>query len=138
MQRKGFTMEAGQYIFIKCSAISRTEWHPFTLTSSPEEDYFSCHIRLAGMCILIGDLLVRVTKKCLTGLHLIPTSLDFPLVPGSRGKLGPRIGAVSFWLTQQPLDVRRKIIKSVRVTLPQSIEHNLTTSRPLSLTMCIF
>jgi len=41
-------MEAGQYIFIKCSAISRTEWHPFTLTSSPEEDYFSVHIRLAG------------------------------------------------------------------------------------------
>ena len=48
MQRKGFTMEAGQYIFIKCSAISRTEWHPFTLTSSPEEDYFSVHIRIVG------------------------------------------------------------------------------------------
>ncbi|KAF6019113.1 NOX3 [Bugula neritina] len=48
MQKDGFSMEAGQYIFIKCPSISRTEWHPFTLTSSPEEDYFSVHIRIVG------------------------------------------------------------------------------------------
>lgn len=48
MKKNGFTMEAGQYIFIKCSKISRLEWHPFTLTSSPDEDFFSVHIRTAG------------------------------------------------------------------------------------------
>lgn len=53
MKKKGFEMEAGQYIFIKCSTISRTEWHPFTLTSSPEEDYFSVHIRIAGKIGLV-------------------------------------------------------------------------------------
>ncbi|XP_042663308.1 NADPH oxidase 1 isoform X2 [Tyto alba] len=48
MQKKGFRMEVGQYIFVNCPAISLLEWHPFTLTSAPEEDFFSIHIRAAG------------------------------------------------------------------------------------------
>jgi NADPH oxidase len=45
---RGFTYKAGQYIFINFPMISRFEWHPFTLTSAPHEDYLSCHIRAAG------------------------------------------------------------------------------------------
>ncbi|KAM8903035.1 NADPH oxidase 2 [Spinachia spinachia] len=48
MKRKGFHMEVGQYVFIQCPSVSRLEWHPFTLTSAPEEDYFSAHIRIVG------------------------------------------------------------------------------------------
>ncbi|CAL8307920.1 unnamed protein product [Merluccius merluccius] len=48
MKRKGFRMEVGQYVFIQCPSISHLEWHPFTLTSAPEEDHFSAHIRIAG------------------------------------------------------------------------------------------
>ncbi|OXB66562.1 hypothetical protein ASZ78_010841 [Callipepla squamata] len=48
MKKHGFKMEAGQYIFLQCSSISPLEWHPFTLTSAPEEDFFSVHIRVAG------------------------------------------------------------------------------------------
>lgn len=48
MKRKGFRMEVGQYVFIQCPSVSRLEWHPFTLTSAPEEDYFSAHIRIVG------------------------------------------------------------------------------------------
>ncbi|KAI1234927.1 hypothetical protein IHE44_0003314, partial [Lamprotornis superbus] len=48
MEKKGFCMEVGQYIFINCPSISPLEWHPFTLTSAPEEDFFSIHIRAAG------------------------------------------------------------------------------------------
>ncbi|XP_065183105.1 cytochrome b-245 heavy chain-like [Sycon ciliatum] len=48
MQMKGFHAEAGQYIFMQVPEISWFEWHPFTLTSSPEENYFSLHIRIAG------------------------------------------------------------------------------------------
>lgn len=48
MRKKGFKMEAGQYIFLNCSSVSRLEWHPFTLTSAPAEDYFSVHIRVVG------------------------------------------------------------------------------------------
>lgn len=41
-------MEVGQYVFLNCPAISQLEWHPFTMTSAPEEDFFSVHIRAAG------------------------------------------------------------------------------------------
>ncbi|KAK3608414.1 hypothetical protein CHS0354_035417 [Potamilus streckersoni] len=48
MRKKGFTMGPGQYIFIKCPTVSHFEWHPFTLTSAPDDDYFSVHIRQVG------------------------------------------------------------------------------------------
>lgn len=40
--------KAGQYIFINFPTISKFEWHPFTLTSAPHEDFLSVHIRAAG------------------------------------------------------------------------------------------
>lgn len=39
---------AGQYIFLSCPEVSYFQWHPFTLTSAPEEDFISVHIRVAG------------------------------------------------------------------------------------------
>ncbi|KNC81337.1 hypothetical protein SARC_06335 [Sphaeroforma arctica JP610] len=48
MLKKGFKATAGQYIFIQVPTLSSFEWHPFTLTSSPEESFFSVHIRVAG------------------------------------------------------------------------------------------
>ena len=39
---------AGQYIFLCCPEVSLFQYHPFTLTSAPEEDYISLHIRMAG------------------------------------------------------------------------------------------
>ncbi|KAL8699875.1 MAG: hypothetical protein Q9224_001217 [Gallowayella concinna] len=39
---------AGQYIFLCCPEISVWQYHPFTLTSAPEEDYISVHIRCVG------------------------------------------------------------------------------------------
>ncbi|KAJ1925204.1 hypothetical protein IWQ60_004697 [Tieghemiomyces parasiticus] len=38
----------GQYIYINCPEISRHQWHPFTLTSAPEDDFISIHMRVAG------------------------------------------------------------------------------------------
>uniref|UniRef100_A0A8D2LU67 NADPH oxidase 3 n=1 Tax=Varanus komodoensis TaxID=61221 RepID=A0A8D2LU67_VARKO len=48
LKKRGFKMKPGQYIFLQCPAVSQLEWHPFTLTSAPEDDFFSVHIRSVG------------------------------------------------------------------------------------------
>ncbi|XP_054807539.1 respiratory burst oxidase homolog protein E isoform X2 [Prosopis cineraria] len=44
----GFMYKSGQYLFLKCPKISPFEWHPFSITSAPGEDYLSVHIRTVG------------------------------------------------------------------------------------------
>lgn len=48
IKKEKTTTRAGQYIFINCPDVSYFQWHPFTLTSAPEEDYISVHIRIVG------------------------------------------------------------------------------------------
>jgi len=50
--------KAGQYVFINCPRVSFFEWHPFTLTSCPELDYISLHIRLCG------DFTTKLAEQC--------------------------------------------------------------------------
>ncbi|XP_057422567.1 respiratory burst oxidase homolog protein B-like [Lotus japonicus] len=45
---QGFKYMSGQYIYVNCSDISPFEWHPFSITSAPEDDYLSVHIRTLG------------------------------------------------------------------------------------------
>lgn len=48
IKKEHTTTRAGQYIFFCCPEISVWQYHPFTLTSAPEEDYISVHIRCVG------------------------------------------------------------------------------------------
>ncbi|CAE6441565.1 unnamed protein product [Rhizoctonia solani] len=48
IKKEKTTTRAGQYIFLNCPEVSYFQWHPFTLTSAPEEDYISVHIRVVG------------------------------------------------------------------------------------------
>lgn len=50
--------KAGQYAFLHCPSVSCTEWHPFTLTSCPEDEYISFHIRL------VGDWTCALAERC--------------------------------------------------------------------------
>jgi respiratory burst oxidase len=45
---QGFKYKSGQYMFVNCAAVSPFEWHPFSITSSPGDDYLSVHIRTLG------------------------------------------------------------------------------------------
>ena len=38
----------GQYIFLNCPAVGGRQYHPFTLTSCPQEGFMSIHFREAG------------------------------------------------------------------------------------------
>ncbi|GBE83507.1 NADPH oxidase [Sparassis latifolia] len=48
IKKEKTTIRAGQYIFLCCPEVSLFQWHPFTLTSAPEEDFISIHIRIVG------------------------------------------------------------------------------------------
>lgn len=48
IKKEHTTTRAGQYIFLCCPEVSIWQYHPFTLTSAPEEDYISVHIRMVG------------------------------------------------------------------------------------------
>ncbi|XP_076939757.1 respiratory burst oxidase homolog protein C-like [Bidens hawaiensis] len=44
----GFKYKSGQCMFVNCKAVSPFEWHPFSITSAPGDDYLSVHIRTLG------------------------------------------------------------------------------------------
>lgn len=48
MRKASFKYKPGQYLFLNCPYIARQEWHPFTISSSPQEDFVSVHIRIVG------------------------------------------------------------------------------------------
>jgi NADPH oxidase len=54
---QGFSYEAGQYILLGW----RGEWHPFTLTSAPEENSLSVHIRASNSLDWCSALRRRLT-----------------------------------------------------------------------------
>jgi predicted ferric reductase len=48
LEKPAFRYKSGQYCFLNCPIISRHEWHPFTISSAPEEEYLTFHIRCIG------------------------------------------------------------------------------------------
>eukprot|EP00164_Ancoracysta_twista_P003330 GFYU01004442.1.p1 GENE.GFYU01004442.1~~GFYU01004442.1.p1 ORF type:complete len:532 (-),score=157.56 GFYU01004442.1:106-1701(-) len=48
MKATGFKYITGQYLFMNCPYVSPHEYHPFTITSCPHDEYLSVHIKRAG------------------------------------------------------------------------------------------
>ena len=72
MKRKFFHQDVGQYVFMNIPSISFLEWHPFTLTSCPEDNpEFSVHIRIVGDWT--DALLKKVRKKGANVRNMIVT-----------------------------------------------------------------
>lgn len=43
-----FRYKPGQYLYLSCPSLGTTEWHPFTITSAPEQMHVTVHIRTRG------------------------------------------------------------------------------------------
>ena len=56
---QGFAYQAGQYILLGWKG----EWHPFTLTSAPEENCISVHIRAPNTLDWCSSLRKRLTEE---------------------------------------------------------------------------
>jgi len=48
LKKSAFVHKPGQYLFLNCPYIASQEWHPFTISSAPEEEFVSIHIRIVG------------------------------------------------------------------------------------------
>jgi NADPH oxidase len=46
--KPSFKYTAGQWLFIQVPDVSNFQWHPFTITSAPDDPYVSVHIRQVG------------------------------------------------------------------------------------------
>ena len=58
--------QAGQWVYLKSAIVSKFEWHPFTLTSSPDDDYLECHIKAVGDWCLCVCVYVCVCGVCVS------------------------------------------------------------------------
>jgi len=47
-KKPSFKYRPGMYLFMNVPEVSYWQWHPFTITSSPYEDYISIHVRQVG------------------------------------------------------------------------------------------
>ncbi|KAM9741761.1 NADPH oxidase 1 [Menidia menidia] len=89
LMKKGFKMEVGQYVFLNCPAISQLEWHPFTMTSAPEEDFFSVHIRSAGDWT---EKLIDIMQKLPEGAQGPKMGVDGPFGTASEDVFDYEVG----------------------------------------------
>jgi predicted ferric reductase len=65
-----FRYRAGDYVFLRIPAVARTEWHPFTLTSAPEdESRLMVHIRAVGDWT--STVLERIAERERDGLDTL-------------------------------------------------------------------
>ncbi|RHZ81808.1 hypothetical protein Glove_117g576 [Diversispora epigaea] len=80
--KPSFSYKAGQYLFLNIPAVSKWQWHPFTITSAPDDPFVSVHVRQVGdFTDKLADLLGCNNEKG------IPLSMNLPSlrIDGSYG-----------------------------------------------------
>ncbi|KNE58892.1 hypothetical protein AMAG_04430 [Allomyces macrogynus ATCC 38327] len=67
-------MRPGQYVWLNVPSVAAAEWHPFTLTSAPDDAYYSVHMRV------VGDWTRSVAQAC--GVSFTDDDWTAPAVVG--------------------------------------------------------
>jgi NADPH oxidase len=57
-----YEYKEGQYVFLCCPAISKVQWHPFTISSAPQEKTVTVHIKKQGPGSWTRELANYVSK----------------------------------------------------------------------------
>lgn len=76
MKKVTFNYIPGQYLFLNCPYIAKNEWHPFTITSAPDEDFVSVHINIVGnwtgalAALLNPDKKLGIVQQVLQGSYI--------------------------------------------------------------------
>ncbi|KAI8915590.1 ferric reductase NAD binding domain-containing protein [Gorgonomyces haynaldii] len=75
IEKPSFLYKPGQYLFLNIPSVSRFQWHPFTISSCPEEGFVSLHIRILGdwtknAAQILGCFQGGITK---TNMGSVPT-----------------------------------------------------------------
>jgi NADPH oxidase len=86
IQKSGFKYKAGQWLFLQVPGVSKYQWHPFTITSAPNDPYISVHIRQVGdFTQALGELFGAGPSvvAALTQAALKPRDKHFSLNPAA-------------------------------------------------------
>ncbi|RDX91798.1 Respiratory burst oxidase-like protein F, partial [Mucuna pruriens] len=139
---EGFKYHSGMYIFLQCPQISPFEWHPFSLTSGPQDDYLSVHIRTLGdWSYQIYDLFQETVLSRLQGCPKL--YIDGPYGSAAQDHvkydilvlIGLGIGATPF------ISILKDVAKGVQTTqidhyfltmIMSSLKFNCSASVPLN------
>ncbi|KAJ1911007.1 hypothetical protein H4219_006072 [Mycoemilia scoparia] len=112
--RKRFMFKArpGQYIRINCPTVAPLQWHPFTLTSAPEEDEMSVHIKV------VGDWTNELSKVvgCDFNITKSLSSLSLNEMYDTDAIYNPKLTTIDY-VEEESGDNRNKT--SVKVTVPK-------------------
>ncbi|XWS28910.1 hypothetical protein CRYUN_Cryun25bG0112300 [Craigia yunnanensis] len=84
-QASRIQVQSGKYMFVKCPDISKLEWHPFSITSAPKDDYLSVHIRTLGDWTTVKSYSLSCSPFCTLNQRM--QVCEPPTVEPKRGTL---------------------------------------------------
>ncbi len=111
----GWNHQAGDYLFLRIPTIARHEWHPFTISSAPEQDEVDVHVRSAGNWTRSLHKLAQARKSATHAPQLL-AQIDGPYGTPSAHifnskvavVIGAGIGVTPFAAILQSLLIRQK------------------------------
>ncbi|KAL2899219.1 putative respiratory burst oxidase-like protein H [Bienertia sinuspersici] len=122
----GFKYKSGMYLFVKCPDISSFEWHPFFITSAPDDAYLSVHIRALGDWTTA--ILERYGKDHMELEHKITRSMTFCCLLGWTLER-PRLSASSRMMQREERGLKKLTFIGLLENKAHWIEmHNYLTS----------
>jgi len=98
------SVKAGMYAFINVPKVSSYQWHPFTLTSAPHEDFIEFHFCQVGDWTTgVHDLLEKITTDISIRFKDQANNLNVPTVQDLVVKVEGPIGASSQGFSDYPI-----------------------------------